>query len=282
LPLQAVGDDVRVIAELGLKALGGGVFVVVFALFAQTLRPKRFAGVFAGVPTVAVASLLVTTAVKGPAADAVACTGMVAGSVGMVAYAMTAPTTLRWWGTLRGCVVPLAAWSAVVAAALPGLSAAPAAQGVVLAPHRWHRPGPVRRPRLGMDPGKLREAGMGEIALRFGFGAATSVLAGLVSREISPLVGGAFLAFPAVLLASLTLVSDEEGQRAARDDARGAVAGSIGMIAFAAVGSVSFNTLPTAAAFVVAIASWIVVALAAYGLAWLLGLGDDEPQQLTS
>jgi uncharacterized membrane protein (GlpM family) len=272
---------VRVVAELGLKALGGGVFVVVFALFAQTLSPKRFAGVFAAVPTVAVASLLVTTAVKGPAADAVACTGMLAGSAGMLAYALTAPTTMRRWGTLRGCVVPLGAWLALAGAALPALSAAPAAQGVVLVQHRRDGAGPVRRPRLGMDPGKVRGAGIREIALRFGFGAATSVLAGLVSRELSPLVGGAFLAFPAVLLASLTLVSGEEGERAARDDARGAVAGSIGMIAFAAVGSVCFHTVPTAAAFVLAIVAWIVVALAAYGVAWWWGMGDDEQRPVT-
>jgi hypothetical protein len=34
------------VAEVALKALAGGLFVLAFAALAQTLTPKRFAGVF--------------------------------------------------------------------------------------------------------------------------------------------------------------------------------------------------------------------------------------------
>ena len=56
-----------------------------------------------------------------------------------------------------------------------------------------------------------------------------------------PYSGGVFLAVWAILLASLTLLADEEGQAAARDDARGATAGAVGLIGFAVVGAVLFS-----------------------------------------
>src|SRR5437764_732532 len=42
-------------AELALKSVCGGALVLLFCAFAQTLSPKRFAGVFAAAPTVALA-----------------------------------------------------------------------------------------------------------------------------------------------------------------------------------------------------------------------------------
>ena len=264
--------------ELFGKAVGGGVFVVLFAVFAETLSPKRFAGVFAGVPTVAMASLLVTTILKGPKADAVACTGMVAGALGLLVYCLVAPWALGRLGAIRGSAAALVAWFGVAGAALPLVSAAPSASSAAVLPALRH-PSSVRRPRLGLDPAKVRECSAREIAVRFAFGATASVVAALVGREIDPVAGGAFLAFPAVLLASLTMVADDEGGAAARDDARGAAAGAIGMIAFAVVGASAFRSVPTVAAFLLSAAAWLVVAQAAYGVAWLLGAGDDEQAQ---
>lgn len=263
------------LVELVGKGFCGGVFVVVFAVFAQTLSPKRFAGVFAGVPTVAMASLLVTTALKGPKADAVACTGMIAGAVGLLVYCLVAPWALSRFGALRGSAAALVTWFAAAGAALPLVSAAPSASSAAVLPALRHQ-GSVRRPRLGLDPAKVRECSAGEIALRFAFGATASVAAALVGREVSALAGGAFLAFPAVLLASLTMVAGDEGLTAARDDARGAAAGAIGMVVFAVVGASTFGSVPTVAAFGMAAASWLVVALAAYGVAWFVGAGGDE------
>jgi hypothetical protein len=53
------------VAEVALKAVGGGVFVLLFAALAQTLSPKRFAGILSAAPSVALAGLLVTLAFSG-------------------------------------------------------------------------------------------------------------------------------------------------------------------------------------------------------------------------
>jgi hypothetical protein len=55
--------------------------------------------------------------------------------------------------------------------------------------------------------------------IRFGFGAAVSAVASVIAAVAGPRAGGVFLAFPAILLASLTLVAKEEGraQRAVGD-----------------------------------------------------------------
>ncbi|TMA76496.1 MAG: DUF3147 family protein [Deltaproteobacteria bacterium] len=58
---------------------------------------------------------------------------------------------------------------------------------------------------------------------------------GLVAREWGPSAGGLFLAFPAILPASLTLVARHDSRGDAADDARGAVLGAAALIVFAAV-----------------------------------------------
>ncbi len=87
-------EILQVLAKAGL----GGVLVVVFAVCAETLSPKRFAGVFAAAPSVALASLLVTVLFKGAREAGSACTGMAAGAVGFVVYCLLAPGAMRRWG----------------------------------------------------------------------------------------------------------------------------------------------------------------------------------------
>jgi uncharacterized membrane protein (GlpM family) len=264
------------VAELALKSVCGGALVLAFALFAQTLSPKRFAGVFAAAPTVALASLAVTVAFKGSAQAARACTGMLAGAAGFAVYCLLAPTALRRLGTLRGSTVTLLAWAATAALVLPAVMTLPAAKGAAVLPAGRPRPAVRQRPRLGVQFGKIAQSKPREATVRFGFGAGASLLAGVVSVTAGPVVGGAFLAFPAILLASLTLVADEEGQAAARDDARGAAAGALGLLAFAALGAALFGTVAAIEAFGAAVAGWLVVALAAYFTAWWAGRGGDE------
>jgi hypothetical protein len=271
---------VSVVQELVLKTAFGGALVLVFALFAQTLTPKRFAGVFAAAPTVALTSLAVTVGVKGTTAAARGCTGMIAGGVGFVVYCLLAPATVRRWGALRGSAVTLLAWTVTAAALLPGAAALPAAKTASALPaaRGAARSGTSGRPALGMDLDKLAQTKASAGLVRFGFGAGTSLIAGLVSVAAGPVVGGVFLAFPAILLASLTLVADEEGQAAARDDARGAIAGGLGLVGFAAAGAATFATVRAPAAFSAACGAWLLLALAAYGAAWLTGHGGDEPR----
>jgi uncharacterized membrane protein (DUF4010 family) len=81
-------------------------------------------------------------------------------------------------------------------------------------------------------PRRLAEPPARDWLVRFAFGAGVSALAAVVGKPAGPTVGGLFLAFPAILLASLTLVAKEDGEHQAREDARGAALGALGLIGF--------------------------------------------------
>ncbi|TMM41414.1 MAG: DUF3147 family protein [Actinobacteria bacterium] len=125
-------------------------------------------------------------------------------------------------------------------------------------------------------PAELKETELRDWLIRFGFGAGVSALAGVVSALAGPLVGGLFLAFPAILLASLTLVAQEEGVRQARNEARGATFGTLGLLAFAVVLAVLVGRAPVWLALVAAVAAWTVVAVGTYLVARAAGAGGDE------
>lgn len=78
--------------------------------------------------------------------------------------------------------------------------------------------------------GKLRAS---EHALRFAFGGIATAIAGLLAQRFGPSLGGLFLAFPAILPASLTLVARHDSRRDAAENARGAIVGALALIAFA-------------------------------------------------
>ncbi len=117
---------------------------------------------------------------------------------------------------------------------------------------------------IRIQPGKLRLTRPRDWLTRFAFGAGTSALSAVLSQYVSARIGGVFLAFPAILLASLTLVAEEEGRTRARDDARGAFFGTIGLVAFAVVVAVLALRLPIWATFVAAVAAWTAVSLGLY------------------
>src|SRR5919108_96559 len=97
--------------------------------------------------------------------------------------------------------------------------------------------------RIGTQPAKLRELRARDLIVRFAFGAATSAVAGAISIVFSPIAGGVFLAFPAILAASLTLIAEAEDRGEAREDARGAAVGAVALAAFAAVAALGFTRL---------------------------------------
>jgi hypothetical protein len=131
--------------------------------------------------------------------------------------------------------------------------------------------------KISIKLGRLRDVRPKAMLVRFGFGAAVSAVAGVVSLAFGARAGGVFLAFPAILLASLTLVAKEQNLRAARDDARGAAIGSVGMFAFAIVCAISAHTTGGLAALGLATVAWAVVSVAGYLLVRRLGHGADEP-----
>jgi hypothetical protein len=81
---------------------------------------------------------------------------------------------------------------------------------------------------------KLREKRARDLVIRFGFGGAITVTTELIARAFGSEIAGLFLAFPAILPASLTLIVQHEGSEAAANDALGATAGSISLAVFAA------------------------------------------------
>src|ERR1700729_2852006 len=99
------------------------------------------------------------------------------------------------------------------------------------------------------NPSALRQIRWYEYLVRFGLGGVMTVIAGLIAARFGPVVGGLFLAFPAIFPASATLIEKHARQRkekaglagarrgkeAAALDAAGAVLGSIGLIGFPAV-----------------------------------------------
>ena len=83
-----------------------------------------------------------------------------------------------------------------------------------------------------------------------------------------PRIGGLMLAFPAILVASLTLIEEQEDSEEAREDSRGAMAGAAGLAVFGVVGAVLFGDLPGAWVLVLAALAWTAVALGLYRLLW--------------
>lgn len=65
------------------------------------------------------------------------------------------------------------------------------------------------QPLMGFEPSKIRDLKASELGVRFAFGACASIVAGLVGTAFSPVVGGMFLAFPAILPATLTLLEQK-------------------------------------------------------------------------
>jgi O-antigen/teichoic acid export membrane protein len=136
----------------------------------------------------------------------------------------------------------------------------------------------VDQPQVSVKPGRMHDVRLTAMLVRFGFGAGVSAVAGVVSLVYGAQAGGVFLAFPAILLASLSLVAKKQNLRAARDDARGAAIGSVGMVAFAIVCAVLAHTEGGIVALGAATVAWVLVSFGWYLLVRRLGHGADEPE----
>ena len=117
---------------------------------------------------------------------------------------------------------------------------------------------PPIRP-IGGSLRNLRSVSLREDGVRFAFGALVSLVAATVGDAAGPMAGGLFLAFPAILPASLTLIESHEGTPEAVAEVRGAVLGAAGMVAFACTAAALLTRSPGALALVAALAAWVVV-----------------------
>ncbi len=120
-----------------------------------------------------------------------------------------------------------------------------------------------------------------EYAIRFLFGGLITAAAGLIARHYGPVIGGLFLAFPAIFPASATLIESHEKQCkrkagyegtnrariAAGIDAAGT---SLGALALAAFAFILYRLLPTCSSILtltLASLSWLTLSIAL----WFLG-----------
>jgi hypothetical protein len=120
------------------------------------------------------------------------------------------------------------------------------------------------------NPGEIGAHRVRDYVIRFLFGAAISLVAGLIGMKFGPKLGGVFLGFPAILPASLTLIEKKDGKEQASVDSIGAALGATGMIAFALIVSVTvipWGVLPSLA---VSLVVWLMVALGLYALVELV------------
>jgi hypothetical protein len=130
--------------------------------------------------------------------------------------------------------------------------------------------------RVHFDFSALRGSRWRDYALRFMIGGAITAVAGLIAKDFGPVIGGLFLAFPAIFPAAATLIAKHEehkkrraamdgttrGRMAAALDARGAAIGTLGLCCFALL---TWKLLPFWNALEVlgmATASWLLVSLA--------------------
>jgi len=100
--------------------------------------------------------------------------------------------------------------------------------------------------KVTLNCSSLTQAKPHELVVRFILGGTITAVTGVIAKEWGPVIGGLFLAFPAIFPASITLVErhairrkhkfglrgERRGRYAAGADAAGAVAGSIGLIIF--------------------------------------------------
>jgi uncharacterized protein DUF3147 len=126
--------------------------------------------------------------------------------------------------------------------------------------------------RVKTDFSALKQTNWRQMGIRFVCGGLATAATGIIAKKFGPVIGGLFLAFPAILPASTTLIEKHEKQRkrraglhgevrarkAAGVDAAGAAIGSMGLFVFAAV----------ITAFISGHKPWLVIASATAG--WLV------------
>ena len=95
--------------ELVFRFLIGGAVVSIFAVLAEILKPKSFAGLFGAAPSIALATIGITIAHYGKVYAAAEAHSMVFGAIGFFCYANAAS-----WFLMRNKVPALTATLALL------------------------------------------------------------------------------------------------------------------------------------------------------------------------
>ena len=125
--------------------------------------------------------------------------------------------------------------------------------------------------------GRIKEARFRDFAIRFAFGGTISVVAALIGAVSKESIGGIFTAFPAILVASLTLIDKQQDREHASYDAVGATLGAVGFISCAVIISRTLEQWPVAASLGTGLLIWLVVSVGLYALyALVASLGRKD------
>jgi 4-hydroxybenzoate polyprenyltransferase len=129
--------------------------------------------------------------------------------------------------------------------------------------------------RVRFDTAALRQTKWHQYAIRFLFGGLITAAAGIIAKQYGPVIGGLFLAFPAIFPAGATLIEKHEkvkkqkagmsgtvrGRQAASVDAAGAAMGSVGLLVFALLVWEFVSRHRSWMVLLVATAAWLVVSV---------------------
>ena len=134
--------------------------------------------------------------------------------------------------------------------------------------------------RISLSLSAVREVTPAELVSRFVLGGAITAAAGFIANLYGPAIGGLFLAFPAILPASLTLVAKQQerrkarlgmrgitrGRRAAALDAFGALLGTAGLAGFAITTRFASAALAAPWTLAAALTVWAAIAIGLWQL----------------
>lgn len=115
-----------------------------------------------------------------------------------------------------------------------------------------------------LDFSQLKQLRWKDFIIRFLFGGAVSVLAALIAQLTNGRIGGIFTAFPAILLASLTIIARVEGKYDAEETARGGIVGAVALVITAIVLSLTLNVLTGPLSLLLSLAVWLLCAIGLY------------------
>jgi hypothetical protein len=103
------------LADLVTRFILGGLIVSIFALIGDLLKPKSFAGLFGGAPSVALASLGLTIASQGKIYASIECRSMLLGALALGIYSSVVSWLLmrRRAGPLRAALLSMISWFSV-------------------------------------------------------------------------------------------------------------------------------------------------------------------------
>lgn len=106
--------DQPMLTQIMIRVVVGGAVVSIFAILGDILKPKSFAGLFGGAPSVALATLLLTIVKEGRAYAAVEARSMILGALAFLLYACIVQRFLLQarWSALRISVSGLSLWCA--------------------------------------------------------------------------------------------------------------------------------------------------------------------------